>query len=587
MVSDSKRPPQIVLSALCRLVDLIDQKLLLAHAPKKYFQSHRPIPKNAPILRKRLRLEVQKSSGTDDLVKQFLRLAPAPEVGAVPQFSEQFISRNLEHLANFFGRPEFLAACWLDDRDFVREYVFSRAEDWIGSTVSEGERKRSLESISSEFQFVRAMLATTEGHQGGGSDDTAKADPSLADETAKKLLESQRDREILQGKYEKKIGTLQAIIERQSTEVRELQASISTRRDRENELLEHNKMLRGKLAALEQGIESQVRLAVSAQFEKEVCRWLWQPRAIETKIAESEVEDLTVKARRLLDRQRAHDRHYGNIHELRGRIAQRSELLEQLEHAQANSLKPLPDLLVTIRALKAEIDKLSAVLADGEADLSKLASSMLARVNGVSSLTDLSRFRSFVETAESIALLSAFERDRLHEALDATHERLLVPYPITLEVTGTPMGQRKHPLLDAVSSGQPFNLFLDGHNILYRLSDVFGGFFEHGLPGMRARERLVDLVAGIFRNAPARVALYFDGNQPGTEVHSDEVRIIYSGGEGKNRADFAMLAAMEEHQQAHPSERVLLVSSDFHLLKEAVRRGAVTMTAEEFAEQVL
>lgn len=582
MAFDSTRPPQTVLSAMCRLVDLIDQKLLWAHAPKKYFHGHRPIPKNAAVVQKCLRLDVQHTGGPDDQAKQFLRLAPAPEVGAVPQLSEQFISRNLTHLSNFYGRPELLAACWLDDRDPVRKLVFSQSEEWLCGEVSEDERKGAAECLSIEFGFVRGILASAEINFGDASGVTCGVESSVGDEVAKTLLKSQRENEILEGKYQRKISKLQTIIENTNVKLRDLHASAATRREREKTLLDENQKLQGKLEAFEQALETRIRLEVSERFEQEACRWLWHPRLVEAKIAESDAEDLTTRAKRLLDRQRVHDRHYGNGQELREKIDQRRELLQQLEHAQANSLRPLPELNTTIAALKRDIDCLSFVLEGSVSKCGELVSSLVARINGVQSLSDLDLQREFHKDAYSFALLSAADRDLLDRALDATHERLLILFIGPDTDTPAAANQCKHPLLDAVRSGRHFFLFLDGHNILHRLRDAFGAFFDHEQPGVRARNRLAELVVESFRGTSVEVALYYDSSEPSIEIRAEYVKLIYSGGEGRNRADFAILEDLEERRRAFPKSRIVLVTTDLLLAKEANREGVETLTSEDF-----
>ena len=127
---------------------------------------------------------------------------------------------------------------------------------------------------------------------------------------------------------------------------------------------------------------------------------------------------------------------------------------------------------------------------------------------------------------------------------------------------------------------------LDGHNILYASRLAFLEHLVDGHPGSAAREALVQRLVRAFNAPGPEVCLYFDGSEPVTEVHSDRVRVIYSGGDGEQRADRAILRHVSQHVAAGDVASVVVVTRDIKLARRARKRGASVMPPAEFLEML-
>jgi predicted RNA-binding protein with PIN domain len=131
---------------------------------------------------------------------------------------------------------------------------------------------------------------------------------------------------------------------------------------------------------------------------------------------------------------------------------------------------------------------------------------------------------------------------------------------------------------------QSFTFVLDGHNILYAARPAFLEQLVDGHPGTAAREALVQRLLREFTTADHEVLLYFDGNDAHREYRSERVQVIYSGGEGDQRADRAILRTVTERTASGDAATVIVVTRDIKLARRARKRGAGIMAPAAFLE---
>lgn len=131
---------------------------------------------------------------------------------------------------------------------------------------------------------------------------------------------------------------------------------------------------------------------------------------------------------------------------------------------------------------------------------------------------------------------------------------------------------------------EPIRLLIDGHNVLFRLDDIFGRTFKNGAPGASARNELIERVARLCANKNnVEVHLHFDGPNGKVRTVSEQVRVTYSGGEGEHRADKAILQDLRFHRGAGSAIPCYLVTDDRGLSGEAEQDGVIVVRADEFA----
>lgn len=125
-------------------------------------------------------------------------------------------------------------------------------------------------------------------------------------------------------------------------------------------------------------------------------------------------------------------------------------------------------------------------------------------------------------------------------------------------------------------------LLIDGHNLLYATWALFGAHWEDEHPRRAAREALIAWLLSRLEGEGLDTALYFDGPAANVAARSPSLAVVYSGGEGAQRADAAILrhlARLSADAQAAP---VTVVTRDLKLARRARKRGAVVVDPVAF-----
>ena len=134
----------------------------------------------------------------------------------------------------------------------------------------------------------------------------------------------------------------------------------------------------------------------------------------------------------------------------------------------------------------------------------------------------------------------------------------------------------------AQSAAQDLLVIIDGNNFLFTQSPRYGDYREQGFPGDTHQERLIaDVSALLDRRPDLAVDLWFDNPVPEVDQRVTRLRVIQSGGKGKNRADRAILAFLKQHKNAPGHRPYLLITQDKKLRK---RGRTVTRITFQFPQ---
>jgi len=258
-------------------------------------------------------------------------------------------------------------------------------------------------------------------------------------------------------------------------------------------------------------------------------QWLLPVRNVQEALADARQRDLAGRAAEVLERQRAADLNYGNRAALTRLIEERRQLLTEIQRARLEALNPLPELRGIADHLEREIGDLAHRLGLPQGEIAAAAAGLLVRINEAQTLEELSEVRQFIQQAAAFELLHREDLHRLYRAMDDKAGLLYDKAKVVGEVGAGSLKSRFF-LRRAVAQGDPFTLFIDGHNVLFELEDIFGQYFVDGFPGTRARAEFGKCLTRIFDKPGADVLLYFDGDDPKQHSLSDQVRVIYSGG---------------------------------------------------------
>ena len=111
-------------------------------------------------------------------------------------------------------------------------------------------------------------------------------------------------------------------------------------------------------------------------------------------------------------------------------------------------------------------------------------------------------------------------------------------------------------------------VIIDGNNFLFMQSPLYGDYREPGFPGHVHQEKLITHVLALLDRRPdLSVDLWFDNPTPGFEQRSARLKVIQSGGKGKNRADRGILAFLKQHKASDGNRPYLLITQDKKLKK--------------------
>ncbi|MGA1478028.1 MAG: hypothetical protein ACO328_06495 [Burkholderiaceae bacterium] len=129
---------------------------------------------------------------------------------------------------------------------------------------------------------------------------------------------------------------------------------------------------------------------------------------------------------------------------------------------------------------------------------------------------------------------------------------------------------------------EPCLVVVDGHNLLFRLSILFLQWFEEGRPSLEAREQLTHrLLDQVVRYESLHIDLWFDGDEASCCDRHTRLKVCYSGGKGKDRADRKIIAMLRE---ASPTPRPLtfVVTDDLGLARRIRKTNVIPIACGEF-----
>lgn len=587
MEIDEHPVPDAIVAAFCRLVDRLDARRVLATASvlPAIFQGHRVIALNVPVARKHLKLLLKKERDLDPYIAQLLRgVGLASEVVVV--MSVAALREGFSNFAVYFGEADFLAAALLDEREAVRGLAHDFIDGWGGQDAGEEMRAEAAELIRSAFA---TFLKNVKGLLGGTLPPELRTDrnqdPSVKGERDRALDSVRAEFDRGRRKSERERKELQDKITEKQKEIDRLRNELVTGQNEcrlsDAECAQAKRNLAELQATLNQTIENGIDKALSSTLRQ----WLRPVRDVEEALLGAQQSKLAAQASDALERQRAADRNYGNRAELTRLIEERRHLLAEIQRARLEALNPLPELRGIAENLEREIGDLAHRLGLPHGEIAAATARLLVGINEAQTLDELSEVRQFIQQAGGFELLHRDDLHRLYKALD---DKAGLLYDKANVVGGGQAASLKSRffLRRAAALGDPFTLFIDGHNVLFELQGIFGQYFVDGFPGTRARVEFGRCLTRIFDKPGADVLLYFDGDDPMQHSLSDQVRVIYSGGTGEHRADEAVLKHLRAFTQMPQPGPVCLVTRDADFACQAREMGAIIMHPEEFAVSV-
>ena len=617
MKIDQRAMPAAILAAFRRLVEELDATRLVDIAAKKpgLFPGLRPLPANVPLFRTRIKsaLETDLNAVTTTLLRE---TALATEVVALLDVTA--LAAGFAALAGYFGSANFLAAALLDKRTPVRDLAHQFMGTWEPETPDEAPDRTGFRAAAlngtrpAVAALTRAFLAAweapaadhpaaeaTTGHRAltaflEGLNQALGECPPVAPEVRKntRLMvpetstqqphSSAAETARLSKQFAREKKKLQDKIAENDHEIARLGHELL--RARQESKLRATELSQASKAAseLQETLHTRIEQGVQHNLNDTLRQWLVPVRQLNAALVDAQHSDLPSRAAELLERQRAVDLQYGNRTAMHGQIDQRRQLLAQIQLARREALNPLPELRHIAAQLVHEIADLTQRLGLPTDASSPVVTALLATTNEAKTLDELAQMRQFIQQATGFNLLQKDDLEGLYGALNETANRLYDRAQITREVGRDPAPSRFF-LRRAVVQGEAFTLFIDGHNVLFELAEIFSPYFLDGIPKAKAREVLGQRLTRIFAQSGAEVILYFDGEEPTQSSLSAQVRVLYSGGTGAHRADTAILQHLLVLKQAGYAAPLCLVTRDVAFARQAEAMSVIILHPEEFA----
>ncbi|MFM7232165.1 MAG: hypothetical protein ACKO3S_09280 [bacterium] len=328
--------------------------------------------------------------------------------------------------------------------------------------------------------------------------------------------------------------------------------------------------------ALRVEFEARVQAAVERQLDERIRPWLRPVEELEAMRAAVEAdrargEDVIQHAEKVLEAQQQRDRSMGNRAELAARLTRVRELELAIESARQNALSPLPDLGEVALELRREVRAIEAKL--GGVVQGFAYEDLISRINAIEDQRQFEALSAFVEQGAVLKVWSVEHERALHWKLDdrccLLMDRFQREHP-TETIRPTPL----HRLRQVMEQDVECTLWVDGHNLAFARH---GQLFEQGVEGARdARDRVTNALGTIpARNKQMRVNLCFDGPNYSEHFVTPQLRVVFSGGTGLNRADKCILEELGGRVATDPGHLCFLVTSDEGLRHQARGLGPV------------
>ncbi|MBC8205838.1 MAG: hypothetical protein H8E68_01650, partial [Kiritimatiellaeota bacterium] len=462
---------------------------------------------------------------------------------------EKTIITNLDALCSSLGKAKMEAVLLLSDRSEITALAgrMISGEHEIKEISDQEAKKFASRTFHAYLPFICELRETFDPGYAEESDaeeesaeepDSAKGagtSPKLKAECARLREQLTQIKKDLRG-YKKdalRAGDLDIKLQRTEKKLSERKTEVAG--------------LKEKLAEVSKELEL-LQSAISTQVDEELASslhsWLQTPKELQNEVDRASGGDLVEKAAGLVEKQQEMDRHSGNRNVLSRRMHEANEVRAQLAVLSRESLNPLPALGEMISDLDREIAHLRDQLNKG-GDVSAFAQNFMAKIGQAESPNAVVGYKRILESIKAAGVLEREDARVLFEYCDKRMDLAYDKYVPDIK-DPTPVRDPFRSLKESIYKNQELIWFLDGHNILFGLEDLFGTFGADGKPAEAARHRLSEALIALVANAnQCQVRLYFDGPDHSEYSPASNMKVIYSGGTGEHRADDAICADME------------------------------------------
>jgi hypothetical protein len=563
--------------AFCKAaIDAMPDALLITGARKmpdllKGLKQDKP---NTEMLRQRVQAKLQLKTPPPPVL-DILRTATLSE-SLIDVLSDKALQQGLPALVDHFGRVPILTAMLLDGRDTVRKM----AQEELAKPIKDPAKAKLQEQDTFKLRFkplldtLRPVLQD-EPYQAP----TPRPPSSTAKIAVPALSKEQQERDILAStpyrQLQKERNALAAERDKLQTLNTKLATDLAGQTSRAN-------TLGSALEALQSQWRTSIAQGIADGLQHRLAPWLAPSESLAHSLHAS--QNALERAQQMLTRQAQQDKRYGTRAQVAEELAQARSLLAELQTAQQEALRPLPQLADEIRALATHIDTTQARL--NQTSLQPQAPQLRALAQTLLTLHDIDALQKYKKAVEYTMLADAWGLPLCQQAYALMARQAMAIYaehhPDPKDIP-PPVTPTQH-LADCLLHARPCRLLIDGHNLLPKLKPLIGaGYFKAGQgPTAQARALLIERVKTLTALHPLLQAdIWFDGPDDQHWSETDNLRVWFSGGQGSDRADGRILESLQSDVYRGSQTTRLLVTEDRELLTQAQGKGAIGVSPLE------
>jgi hypothetical protein len=336
-----------------------------------------------------------------------------------------------------------------------------------------------------------------------------------------------------------------------------------------------------ELSALRSRYVTQLQEELASALDAQMRPWL--PRAIELESQAAavapEFDRLMAEASSAFVRQQQSDRHQGNRTRLRQELERLAECRERARVAAGDALQPLGEWAALIRRLDGAIAQRRGILGDLPAAAPNWMPDLAA---DLAVATDPAAVDGVLRRAEALAVAGLLTPEILswfRGRVGLRRSALIDPLRKVAHVPVPRIGD----VLRGTAAGV---ILIDAYNWIGRAGEELGVPVDpvHFPESLRLLHPLLRRLAE--RVALGRILLIADGRDSNHRDLASNVRIVWSGGDGRDRADAVIIGELRHLRGDLATPAVFVVSDDKAVGQQAAGYGAIVEDAVGFARRV-
>jgi len=508
-------------------------------------------------------------------------------------FSEEVISAVAPSLNAYYGDLAF-AAMLLDDREVIRTLGYESlcASDDEAFAQEINDELREASGSASDIRSAAACRLTSQLGPFIRDFSQIILDAKSCDKQPAEDVRSKDTGEVRPLK--EKLSKLESELKRSKSHTEKLQAELlakeqelsKAKRSRDTSK-EQFTLTNEKLAALESTLEAEVTNAVNKRLDERIRPWI-RPLVVLDQHSESlSKRDLLTEVEYVLKRQLEIDKQYGTMQKLEGQLAELRGARERLVSSLTSSMRPRREIPALINRIDLEIENVDKLLGRKERPaFSSVATELSREISLSTSLEMLSEIRNRVIKAKDTNALPSTESkslfDLIHQRTDQFYCAASIERGLSGDIESLAALPKNH-FMALILDGLDCRLIVDGHNLLFRLKDLFHEFYEKDAPKAIARAELAKrLMTMIDEFQSVIVDAWFDGPELTNETLHENLRVHFSGGSGDNRADDSIVSFL---RALKPKDLFVtfVVTDDRGLRERCTAVGAKVLACDEVA----